>query len=81
MTTTTRDIHEIAAEIRRDWKKVYFGAEPYLGAMSTFNSINDSYGYDSAREIVLRFLCNASTWRGETAKRIKKELKQIAGVK
>jgi len=79
--TTTRPLYDIAADIRADWKKVYFGAEPYLGAMFGLDSINDSYGYDSAKDVVIRFLCNASSWRGETAKRIKKELKKMAGVK
>ena len=44
-------------------------------------SINDNYGVDSGKSIVLYFLSNASTWRGETAKRIKKELKSLAGIK
>jgi len=73
----TRNLSEIAREIRIDWKKVYFGAIPYLDAMSTLNSIADNYGMDSAKSIVLYFLSNASTWRGETAKRIKAELKAM----
>ena len=72
-----RPLYEIAREIRADWKKVYFGAVPYLQAMATLNSIHDNYGYDSGHEIVLRFLDNAQTWRGETAKRIKAELKAM----
>jgi hypothetical protein len=76
-----RPLYEIAAEIRKDWKKPYFGAVPYLSAMSDLGSINENYGADSAKSIVLYFLSNASTWRGETAKRVKKELKAIAGVK
>lgn len=72
-----RPINEIAAEIRSDWKKPYFGAVPYLDAMSTLNSVNDNYGWDSGRSIVNYFLANASTWRGDTAKRIKAELKKM----
>lgn len=75
--TTARPLYEIANEIRKDWKNVYFGAKPYLDAMATLTSINDSYGFDSAKIIVLYFLGNASTWRGETAKRIKAELKAM----
>jgi hypothetical protein len=74
MKTTTRPLYEIAAEIRRDWKKVYFGAVPYLDAMATLNSIEDNYMYDSAKSIVVYFLGNATTWRGETARRVKVEL-------
>lgn len=76
-TATARPLYEIANEIRKDWKKVYFGAKPYLDAMACLNSINDNYGWDSAKSIVLYFLGNASTWRGETAKRIKAELKAM----
>lgn len=78
---TYRPIYMIAREIKADWKKPYFGAVPYLQAMSSLHSISDEYGADSAKSVVLYFLANASTWRGETAKRIKSELKQIAGVK
>ena len=76
-----RNLNVIAKEIKKDWTKVYFGAVPYLQAMETLTSINDSYGYDSAKSIVIYFLSNASTWRGETAKRIKVELKKLAGIK
>ncbi len=72
-----RPLYQIASEIRKDWKNVYFGAAPYLQAMGTLNSINDNYGWDSGRSVVLYFLSNASTWRGETAKRIKTELKTL----
>lgn len=69
-----RPINEIAREIRQDWKRPYFGAVPYLDAMGTLDSINDRYGLDSAKSVVCYFLANASTWRGEVAKRVKKEL-------
>lgn len=77
----TRALYTIAREIRTDWKNVYFGAKPYLEAMGMLNSINDTFGLDPAKDIVIRFLCNAQTWKGETARRIKKELKQLAGIK
>ena len=77
MSQQTRPLYEIAKEIRKDWQKVYFGAVPYLDAMSTLNKVTDNYFQDSGKSIVLYFLANASTWRGETAKRIKAELKAI----
>ena len=77
-TKTNRPLYEIAAEIRRDWKKVYFGAVPYLDAMQTLNSITDNYYQDSGKSIVLYFLCNAGTWRGDTARRVKAELKAMS---
>lgn len=74
-----RNLSTIAAEIRKDWgSKVNFAAKPYLSAMASLDSINDQYGYDDARSIVLYFLSNASSWRGENAKRIKAELKALA---
>jgi hypothetical protein len=76
-TNTTRSLNTIASEIRNDWKKPYFGAVPYLDAMQSLNSINDNYGMDSAKSMVIYFLSNATTWRGETAKRVKAELKQM----
>ena len=76
--TASRSLSEIAAEIRADWKNVYFGAEPYLDAMSSLDSIDDSYGQDSAKSIVAYFLSNATSWRGETARRVKKELKELS---
>ena len=74
-----RPLNEIARGIRKDWKNPYFGARPYLDAMRTLDSINDNYGFDSAKSIVRYFLANASTWRGETARNIKKELKAMVG--
>lgn len=74
-----RPLNEIARDIRKDWKNPYFGARPYLDAMRTLDSINDNYGFDSAKTIVRYFLANASTWRGETARNIKKELKAMVG--
>lgn len=72
-----RKLYEIAAEIRRDWKKPYFGAIPYLEAMASLDSIDDNYILDSGRSIVSYFLANASSWKGETARRIKLELKNM----
>lgn len=76
-TTTTRPLYEIADEIRRDWTKPYFGAVPYLDALDSLNSINDNYYADTAKSIVRYFLANAGTWRGETARRVKAELKAL----
>jgi len=78
---TNRPLHQIATEIKQDWKKPYFGAVPYLDAMQTLDKISDNYYEDSAKTIVIYFLANANTWRGEVAKRVKTELKQLAGIK
>lgn len=71
---THRPLNVIAREIQKDWKKPYFGAQPYLNAMLGMFSVNDRFGWDDGRSVVMYFLANAGTWRGETAKRVKKEL-------
>lgn len=72
-----RYIFEIAKEIRDDWKAPYFGAVPYIDAMSTLNTIDDNYIADTARTTVVYFLANASTWKGDTARRVKLELRSM----
>lgn len=83
MQTTTNlrelEIYQIAAIIRSDWQRPYFGAVPYIEAMAAMSSIDDAYGYDDGRGIVAYFLSNASTWRGETARNVKAELKRRLG--
>jgi hypothetical protein len=69
-----KSLSDIAQIIRRDWAKVNYAAKPYLDAMVSLSSINDSYGCDEGRSIVAYFLANAGTWRGEVAKAVKKEL-------
>lgn len=72
--TNVRPLNVIAQEIVNEWDKVNYSAKPYLAAMLTLNSFNDMYYEDSAKSIVLYFLNNAKTWKGETARRIKAEL-------
>ena len=76
-----RPLSVIAREIRADWAKVNYAAKPYLDAMAQLNSIDDNYYADSGKSVVLYFLANATSWRGEKAKAIKAELKKIAGIK
>lgn len=76
-----RPLSQIASEIKADWKSVNYGAKPYLDAMACLNSIDDNYHADSGKSVVLYFLANANSWRGEKAKAIKAELKKLANVK
>jgi hypothetical protein len=77
----SRPIHAIAQEIRTDWSAQKGGisphAKPYLDAMTELDNISQNYYADSGKSVVLYFLSNASTWRGETARRIKAELKSM----
>ena len=68
-------ISGLACVISDDWAKVHVAARPYLNAMFTLDSINDNYYADNGRSVVLYFLNNASSWKGETAKAVKAELK------
>ena len=72
-----RSIDAIARDISRDWTKPYFGAAPYLDAMHSLQSIRDKYYFDTAESVVRYFLANATTWKGETARAIKSELKTL----
>jgi hypothetical protein len=72
-----RSISDIAGEIAKDWHSVYYAAKPYLTAMHSLDKMEDNYGQDSAQSVVSYFLSNASQWKGETAKRIKLELKAM----
>lgn len=76
-----RPLYEIAGEIEGDWRKISPYAKRYLVAMGALTTIEDPFGADNAKSIILYFLSNAAGWRGEVAKRIKAELKLIAGVK
>jgi len=71
------NISEIAVLISKDWKNVNYAARPYLDAMFSLQSASDTYVNDNARSIINYFLNNASTWRGETAKEVKKKLKTL----
>jgi len=76
-----RPLSQIARDIKANWPKVNYAAKPYLDAMSNLGSINDRYYEDDAKSVVIYFLANAQGWRGDEAKRIKAELKKLAGIK
>lgn len=77
MTENTRSLSTIAREIRQTWPKVSPYAAPYLNAMQSLDKITDNYYADSAESVVLYFLSNAASFRGDGARRIKAELKAM----
>lgn len=80
--TVNRPINVIAREISADWgAKLNYAAKPYLNAMYSVETPTDMYGADSGDTLIRYFLANAGTWRGETAKRVKAELKKMIGLK
>lgn len=78
---TPRAIHSIARDISREWKNVYFGAVPYLNAMKSLSSVSEDYYEDSAESIIIYFLANAQTFRGEQARALKLELNNLLKAK
>lgn len=74
----TRPIYMIARDIRLSWKKINYAAAPYLDAMDSINSIDEMYYEDTAKSVVAYFLANAGSFRGEDARRIKAELKEMS---
>lgn len=77
----TRPISEIALEIQADWSKKKSGvspfAKPYLTAMLRLTNVSDRYLFDDGRTIISYFLSNAGSWRGDKAKQIKAELREL----
>lgn len=67
-------LRELAFIVRKEWKRVNVGAEPYLKAMEVMNSVKDSYGTERGDNIVNYFLSNAKMWQGPIARQVKEEL-------
>lgn len=74
-TIQPRPLFIIAKDIRKEWNNPYFGAVPYLVAMSCLMKATDQFNFDSGRSIINYFLANASTFKGPKAKELKAELK------
>lgn len=81
--TQPRTLATIAREIASDpaYNACRWCAEPYRSAMATLDSLADNYGADDARSIVVYLLSNLAQWRGDTARRIKAELKAMLKVR
>jgi len=73
------DLSDIASIIRRDFreqgKKIPPAAQPYLDALATLGTVDDQYGMDSGKSIVAYALSNLGSYKGETARLVKAELK------
>jgi hypothetical protein len=75
--TATRPIYLIAEDIKVNWPRMHPAAVPYWKVMMTLTDITDVYIAEPAKTIVLYFLSNSASWRGEHARRIKTELKDM----
>lgn len=73
-----RPLRQIAEEILADWTTIEkSGADECARAMLKLNSLKEMYYGDTAVEVVARFLGHAGTWRGQTARRVKEELRTM----
>ena len=63
-----RPVHEIAEEIGRSWKNVYYGAMEYLQLVQRPDAADINIRY---------FLSSSGRWKGETARRLKQELRDV----
>ena len=70
-------VSEIAYAIAKDWKNISPYAADYLNDMKEINDIEGNYIHDSAKSVVLYFLANASSYRGESARAYKDLLKKM----
>jgi hypothetical protein len=80
MTKTLNErvtVSEIAHAIAKDWTNVSPYAADYLNAMKEIRSVNDNYYADSAKSVILYFLANASSYRGDNARAYKALLKDM----
>jgi hypothetical protein len=80
MTKTINErvtVSEIAHAIAKDWNNVSPYALDYLNAMKDIQDINGSYYADSAKSVVMYFLANASSYRGDNARAYKALLKDM----
>lgn len=70
-------VSEVAHAIAKDWQNISPYAKDYLEAMKDIQDINGSYYADSAKSVVMYFLANASSYRGENARAYKALLKDM----
>jgi hypothetical protein len=73
-TKTFRPLSVIAEEIYKDWKPMPNYAYEHFKAFRYATDMTEMYGCDKVKWEVAYFLGSAQTWKGEVARRIKKEL-------
>jgi len=72
-----RPLYVIATDINKAWAKINYAAVPYLEAMENMTCPTAKYWFDDGKSIIMYFLSNASSFRGEKAKALKAELKEM----
>jgi len=74
-----RTLKEISKEIRGDWRKINnTSAREALKCMDRMGQISEPFLAErNGHSVVGTFLTHSVGWRGETARRIKKELRTM----
>ncbi len=75
--TGERSVYDISNEIKACWKNPNRNAADYHSHMKNIVHVGEDYYMDNALGIIHRFLLWARGWRGEDARRIKKELNAL----
>ena len=80
-SSTARRLRDIAAEIEADWRPVNNGAaKEALEYMKKMGQIEAPFHADpNGYGVVGSFLSNAIGWKGDVARRVKKELRLMCG--
>lgn len=77
-----RALREIALEIASDWKVIkHAGARDALECMKKMGQVTEPFVADPDEyRVITAFLDGAAHgWRGDVARRVKKELKEMCG--
>lgn len=69
---------EIVRTIRADWRNPYFGAVPYLDALEGLTTWDCTVEFEHARALAPYLLNNLRTWKGEVARTVKAQLREVS---
>lgn len=75
-----RSLRAIASDIHNDpgFKgNVRAYASPYTQAMASMHDVTENYGADTGKSVVAYALSNLGSWRGDTARSVKTEMKAM----
>jgi len=77
--TNIRSLKEIAKDIKKHWQTPNHFASYWITMLETVDKLSDkvTYSLNTGKDCATKFLIHAQNWRGEEARRIKNELKQM----
>lgn len=79
----TADLQRIVALIYSDWSDINASAATYLNALDVNDcrQLDDPVGNETADTQLRYFLVHAGSWRGPTARAVKRELRRRLGLR